>query len=103
VWGTSQVSTRYAADSVIPMVYRASANAWFVSDFDSNSNNLTPQCENGATGYGAPYKNQICKVYKCTEENSQELPTYLVSRVDGYSKRMDEANGDVKVGAIYEY
>lgn len=54
--------------------------------FDSNINNLLPQCENGVTGYGAPYKNQLCKVYKCTEENSVDLPTYHVTREGGYSK-----------------
>lgn len=32
--------------------------------FESNINLLTTQCETGPTGYGAPYKNQICKVYK---------------------------------------
>ena len=69
--------------------------------FDSNINNLLPQCENGVTGYGAPYKNQLCKVYKCTEENSKEMPSICVSTKDGYSKVMDESNGDVKAGAIY--
>mgnify|MGYP002596667132 CR=1 FL=1 len=54
--------------------------------FDSNINNLLPQCENGPTGYGAPYKNQLCRVYACTEENSAELPTACVTRKDGYSK-----------------
>ena len=53
------------------------------------------------TGYGAPYKNQLCKVYKCTEENSKEMPSICVSTKDGYSKVMDESNGDVKAGAIY--
>lgn len=54
--------------------------------FDSNINNLLPQCENGVTGYGAPYKNQLCKVYKCTEENSKVLPSISVSTMGGYSK-----------------
>ncbi len=69
--------------------------------FNCNINNLTPQCENGETGFGAPYANQLCKVYKCTEENSQILPCEQVTQIDGYSKVIDEANGDVKVGAIY--
>ena len=69
--------------------------------FDSNINNLTPQCENGVTGYGAPYKNQLCKVYKCTEENSVDMPHILVSTKDGYSKVIDETKGDVKVGVEY--
>jgi hypothetical protein len=53
--------------------------------FDSNINNLTPQCENGPTGFGAPYKNQLCKVYKCTEDNSEEMPGTLVTQRGGYS------------------
>ncbi len=54
--------------------------------FDSNINNLVPQCDNGVTGYGAPYKNQLCKVYKCTPENSEEIPSIRVSQGDGFSK-----------------
>ncbi len=69
--------------------------------FNSNINNLTPQCENGDTGFGAPYANQLCEIYKCTEENSQDLPSTHVTRKDGYSKEMDETNGDVKVGVVY--
>lgn len=77
-------------------VVRADHGWWFPEEeaaeprlfgvFDSNINNLVPQCDNGETGYGAPYKNQLCKVYKCTEENSRELPSIRVSEVDGYSK-----------------
>jgi len=52
--------------------------------FDSNINNLTPQCENGATGYGAPYKNQLCEVYKCTEENSVDTPNLVVTQRGGF-------------------
>lgn len=52
--------------------------------FDSNINNLTTQCVNGPTGYGAPYKGLLCKVYQCTEENSQILPTYQVTRLGGF-------------------
>ncbi|ACL19945.1 molydopterin dinucleotide-binding region [Desulfitobacterium hafniense DCB-2] len=32
--------------------------------FESNANCLTTQFDYGPTSYGAPYKNQICKVYK---------------------------------------
>jgi len=32
--------------------------------FDCNINNLTAQCQQGPTGYGAPYKTTICKLYK---------------------------------------
>ncbi|UWG98924.1 molybdopterin-dependent oxidoreductase [Dehalobacter sp. DCM] len=52
--------------------------------FDSNSNNLTEQCQNGPTGYGAPYANTICKVYKATEENSLDLPSLVVTRKGGF-------------------
>lgn len=41
----------------------------FFGVFESNSNNLTPMGDVGPTGYGAPYKNQICKAYKVTPEN----------------------------------
>ena len=36
---------------------------------ESNVNQLTTECDIGPTGYGAPYKCQICKVYKVTEDN----------------------------------
>jgi len=35
--------------------------------WDSNINLLTTQCDNGPSGYGAPYKTQICKIYKAEE------------------------------------
>ena len=54
--------------------------------FDSNINNLTPQCENDDTGFGAPYANQLCQVYKCTPENSAEMPSIRVTTGTGYSK-----------------
>ncbi|MBR1828051.1 MAG: hypothetical protein IJ781_00875, partial [Atopobiaceae bacterium] len=54
--------------------------------FDSNINNLTPQCENDDTGFGAPYANQLCQVYKCTPENSEEMPSIRVTTGTGYSK-----------------
>lgn len=60
--------------------------------FDSNINNLIPQCDNGVTGYGAPYKNQLCKVYKC-EEREEQLPSYRVTKVDGFTK--DDATTEV--------
>lgn len=36
-WGTSQISTRYGANSIVPLVYRN--GAWYCSDYDANSNN----------------------------------------------------------------
>lgn len=41
----------------------------FYGAFESNANMLTPMCDIGPTGYGAPYKAQICKAYKVTPEN----------------------------------
>ncbi|MDR1015841.1 MAG: molybdopterin-dependent oxidoreductase, partial [Coriobacteriales bacterium] len=55
--------------------------------FDSNINNLTPQCENGPTGFGAPYKNQLCTVYRCTPENSGDMPGTVVTRQGGFGQQ----------------
>jgi anaerobic selenocysteine-containing dehydrogenase len=52
--------------------------------FESNINNLTTQCVTGETGYGAPYKNQICKIYKATDENSAVLPGEQVTKLGGF-------------------
>ena len=54
--------------------------------FDTNCNNTIPQCENGTTGYGAPIKCGIAKVYPVTPENdTPELqPSYQVSTT-GYT------------------
>lgn len=52
--------------------------------FDSNINNLTAQCQNGPTGYGAPNKGLLCKIYKVTEENSKVMPTEQVTRLGGF-------------------
>lgn len=52
--------------------------------FDANPNNLVPQFQHGPTGYGAPYKCQICKIYKATEENSKVTPTEQVTRLGGF-------------------
>lgn len=69
--------------------------------FDSNINNLVPQCDNGVTGYGAPYANQICTIYKCTEENSKVLPSIHVAEMDGYSK--DEEGRELEADKDYGY
>ncbi len=52
--------------------------------FDSNINNLTAACQDAPSGYGAPYKNTICRVYKCTPENSEITPTEQVTRLGGF-------------------
>ncbi len=36
-WGTSQISTRYGANSIIPLVYRN--GAWYCSDYNTDANN----------------------------------------------------------------
>jgi anaerobic selenocysteine-containing dehydrogenase len=55
--------------------------------FDCNPNNAIPMCENGPSGYGAPIKCGICKVYPVTPENSgpEAQPTYQVTRGGGYT------------------
>ncbi|MDR0350984.1 MAG: molybdopterin-dependent oxidoreductase [Coriobacteriales bacterium] len=55
--------------------------------FDCNPNNTIPMCENGPSGYGAPIKCGICKVYPVTPENSgpEAQPTYQVTRGGGYT------------------
>ena len=55
--------------------------------FDCNPNNLIPMCENGESGYGAPIKCGMAKVYPCTPENSapEDQPTYQVTRTNGYT------------------
>jgi anaerobic selenocysteine-containing dehydrogenase len=55
--------------------------------FDCNPNNTIPMGENGPSGYGAPIKCAICKVYPCTpENNTKEMqPTYQVTRGGGYT------------------
>ncbi len=55
--------------------------------FDCNPNNLIPMCENGESGYGAPIKCGLAKVYPCTPENMtpENQPTYQVTAGSGYS------------------
>lgn len=43
---------------------REAAEPSLYGTFESNANNLVPQYDSGPTSYGAPYKNQLCKVYK---------------------------------------
>ena len=65
---------------------------WFPEDdpeqlfrvFDSNINNLTTQCNIGRSGYGAPYNGLLCRIYKCTEENSKVTPTEQVIEKGGW-------------------
>lgn len=52
--------------------------------FDSNINNLTSQMQYGSTGYGAPYKCTIAKIYACAPENSEVLPGEQVTRLGGF-------------------
>ncbi len=55
--------------------------------FDCNPNNLIPMCENGPSGYGAPIKCGMAKVYPCTPENMrpEDQPTYQVTATNGYT------------------
>ncbi|SMC37344.1 molybdopterin-dependent oxidoreductase [Sporomusa malonica] len=43
---------------------REGAEPTLFGAFESNINILTTQCTTGPTGYGAPLKNTICKIYK---------------------------------------
>lgn len=52
--------------------------------FNSNINNLTTQCVTGDTGYGAPYKNTLCRIYPATEENSRIMPGEQVTKLGGF-------------------
>ena len=55
--------------------------------FDCNPNNLIPMCENGPSGYGAPIKCGMAKVYPCTPDNMrpEDQPTYQVTATNGYT------------------
>ena len=62
---------------ILPKVVQADHGWWFPEKpaeepslfgvWESNINLLTTQCENSPDGYGAPYKTQICKIYKVKE------------------------------------
>ena len=79
------------SDFLDERVVRGEHGWWFPEEkedelfrtFDSNINNLTTQGVVGKTGYGAPYKCLLCKIYKCTPENSTQLPTDRVIEVGG--------------------
>lgn len=60
--------------------------------FESNANNLTTQMAYGETGYGAPYKGFLGKVYKCTPENSEPRPTDVVANGGWEYERITMAN-----------
>ena len=55
--------------------------------FDCNPNNLIPMGENGPSGYGAPIKSSIAKVYPATPDTmtKENQPTYQVTRGSGYT------------------
>ncbi len=77
-----------------PRVISAEHGWWFPEEpgaepslfgvFDSNSNNLTAQCQNGPTGYGAPNKGLLCRIYQATPENSQIMPSEQVTKLGGF-------------------
>ena len=84
-------------DTLDPRVIRAEHGWWFPEEnpeelfrvFDSNINNLTPMFHNSPTGYGAPYKCQLAKVYPVTPENMEPLPTDLVVKGGGFRDYSD--------------
>ena len=59
-----------------PETEGASPNLFGV--FDCNINNLTVQGVTGPTLYGAPYANQICKLYPATKENDMSVSELVV-------------------------
>ncbi|HWQ76484.1 MAG TPA: molybdopterin-dependent oxidoreductase [Syntrophomonas sp.] len=63
---------------------KAAAEPSLFGVFDSNINNLTQQEANGPTGFGAPYKNQICKIYK-DDGAPQVMPSEIVTRMGGFA------------------
>lgn len=80
-------------DSMDARIIMAEHGWWFPEDdperlfntFDSNINNLTSQCDIGKSGVGGPYKSTVCKIYKCTEENSLVTPTEQVLDKGGFT------------------
>ena len=54
-------------------------------NFDSNINNLTTMSAPGKSGYGAPYSGLLCKIYKCTPENSEVSPNEQVLERGGWN------------------
>jgi anaerobic selenocysteine-containing dehydrogenase len=82
-----------ANNTLNPKVIRAEHGWWFPEQegaepnlfgvFDCNINNLTQQGVTGPTLYGAPYKNQICKIYKVTPENDMDV-NKLVNKMGGF-------------------
>ena len=84
-------------DTLDPRVISTEHGWWFPEQeaaepslfgvFDCNPNNLIPMCENGPSGYGAPIKCGMAKVYPCTPENAapEAQPTYQVTRTNGYT------------------
>lgn len=73
------------------------ASPSFYRVFDSNINNLTTQMAYGETGYGAPYKGFLCKIYKATPENSEVMPTDQVAAGGWTYERLTMANRDEKM------
>lgn len=83
----------HIAPGLLPELVRARHGWWFPEKeaeepslfgvFDSNSNNLTTLGVTGHSGFGAPYKSLLCKVYKVTEENDCS-PSTIVTREGGF-------------------
>lgn len=81
-------------ETLDPRVVSAEHGWWFperkpeapslFGTFDSNINNLTPQCQNDQCGFGAPNACQLCKIYKVTPENSEVMPGEVVTEKGGF-------------------
>ena len=87
-----------------PRVIRAEHGWWYpelsgeapilYGVFDSNPNNCTAQFHNGPTGYSAPYKCTLAKVYPVKDDGSEILPTKQITELGGFLNYDDIENND---------
>jgi anaerobic selenocysteine-containing dehydrogenase len=98
----------HVTETMDPRVVNAEHGWWFPEEegaepslfgvFNSNINNLTNQCQTGPTGYGAPYKSQICRIYKVTDENNSPTPGEQVTQLGGFKyNRKQYSDKDIHV------
>ena len=87
---------------VDPRVVHAEHGWWFPEDdpeapnlygvWKSNINRLIPMYKVGITGYGAPYKNVLCKVYKV------DSPDFANEEASAYVPREDRGPQSMTTG-----
>ena len=91
-------------DTLDPRVIRAEHAWWFPEReaaepslfgvFDSNPNNCTAQFHNGPTGYSAPYKCTLVKIYPVKDDGSEVMPTEQVTKLGGFLNYDDISKND---------